>query len=122
MFSTAAAAIALEAKRHELRARLAEREPIAVTREPDPVDDGLQLAAREVATDLMRKDRELLHQVEAALVRLRDGSWGICSSCGEPISERRLAAVPWAELCVECQALAEEETAAIAATCGGLAE
>jgi RNA polymerase-binding protein DksA len=118
----AAARIVLEAKRDELRDRLSEREPIAVTREPDPVDDGLQLSAREVATDLMRKDRDLLRQVETALKRIDAGEYGECSSCGEPIAPKRLAAVPWAGRCLDCQELADEETAAAAAACGGLTE
>ena len=38
-----------------------------------------------------------------ALARLNEGEYGVCSECGEPISPKRLAAVPWAECCVTCQ-------------------
>src|SRR5262249_12478741 len=38
-----------------------------------------------------------------ALARLEDGEFGYCMDCGEEISPKRLAAVPWAECCVECQ-------------------
>ncbi|MBI3664642.1 MAG: TraR/DksA family transcriptional regulator [Acidobacteria bacterium] len=39
-----------------------------------------------------------------ALARLEEGAYGRCEECGEPISPKRLAAVPWADLCVACQA------------------
>jgi DnaK suppressor protein len=41
--------------------------------------------------------------IERALRRIKDGSYGTCSRCTQPISPRRLQAVPWAECCVECQ-------------------
>jgi DnaK suppressor protein len=44
-----------------------------------------------------------LSLIERALRRIKDGSYGICSRCTQPISPRRLQAVPWAECCVECQ-------------------
>jgi DnaK suppressor protein len=45
-----------------------------------------------------------LRQVEAALARIAAGAYGICAECEEEISEKRLAAVPWAEYCIGCQA------------------
>jgi DnaK suppressor protein len=44
-----------------------------------------------------------LQRVEAALERIRDGSFGQCVGCGSPIGIRRLNAVPWTEYCVACQ-------------------
>jgi len=44
-----------------------------------------------------------LSLIERALRRIKDGTYGICSRCTQPISPRRLQAVPWAECCVECQ-------------------
>jgi len=47
--------------------------------------------------------RELhLQQTERALERLREGSYGVCRSCGEPIGSRRLEALPVASLCLRC--------------------
>jgi DnaK suppressor protein len=94
---------ALIAKRAELRTRLAEREPIEVAREADPMDDGLQYAARDVATAMLTRDRGMLKRVEAALLRLDTPAWGICAECREAIAPKRLAAVPWAECCLGCQ-------------------
>jgi len=44
-----------------------------------------------------------LKQIDAALARLADGSYGICQDCGGPISPKRLAAIPAAERCIACQ-------------------
>jgi DnaK suppressor protein len=49
----------------------------------------------------IRHDRRVA--ARRALDRMHEGSYGLCSDCGEPISPKRLAAVPWAERCVPCQ-------------------
>lgn len=46
-----------------------------------------------------------LRQVEDALDRLKEGAYGICARCSQPISESRLKAIPWAIYCVHCQEL-----------------
>ncbi len=48
-----------------------------------------------------------LRQAEAALQRLRSGTYGICQICEEPMSQKRLNAVPHATLCIDCQGEAE---------------
>ena len=48
-------------------------------------------------------DTELLREVEEALHRFGEGSYGTCGDCGMPISRKRLEAVPWARYCVSCQ-------------------
>ncbi|OFW01345.1 MAG: hypothetical protein A3G20_07360 [Acidobacteria bacterium RIFCSPLOWO2_12_FULL_59_11] len=45
----------------------------------------------------------LLREIEGALERLRDGTYGTCPDCGMPMSRKRLEAVPWAFYCVTCQ-------------------
>jgi DnaK suppressor protein len=42
-------------------------------------------------------------ETRAALRRVDEGTYGICQECEEPINPRRLAAVPWASLCLRCQ-------------------
>jgi DnaK suppressor protein len=54
----------------------------------------------------MRRRRQA---IDEALTRLNEGTYGICAECGVEISERRLEAVPFAKLCVECQAREELE-------------
>jgi RNA polymerase-binding transcription factor DksA len=52
---------------------------------------------------LANNARDMLAQAEHALVRLDDGSYGICESCGNPIGKLRLQAFPRATLCVTCK-------------------
>ena len=54
---------------------------------------------------LARQAREHLAEIDAALARLADGSYGRCESCGAPIGEERLEARPTARLCIGCASL-----------------
>ena len=48
-------------------------------------------------------DARELREVEGAIQRLKDGVYGICLRCEQPISPKRLHAVPWARFCIACQ-------------------
>ena len=48
-------------------------------------------------------DMSLLREIEDALGRLREGTYGTCLECGMPVSRKRLDAVPWARYCVSCE-------------------
>jgi DnaK suppressor protein len=48
-------------------------------------------------------ERQLLQMVDAALSRIREGTFGECISCGEEINAKRLDAVPWTRHCIACQ-------------------
>lgn len=67
------------------------------------------LADLDVQT--VTRDVAELSEVEAALVRLEDGSYGTCADCGEPIGWPRLNAQPTAERCIACQEKAEQRAA-----------
>jgi len=70
--------------------------------EHDP--EGATLAfERQHLAALAGAARADLAEIEAALARLDDGSYGICQVCGRPISAQRLAARPAARACVGCQ-------------------
>ena len=60
---------------------------------------------QEVRQDesMLLNERHLLTAVEEALMRLRDGTYGYCISCGQPIPMKRLEAVPWAVRDRACQ-------------------
>lgn len=45
----------------------------------------------------------LLREIEGALERIADGTYGTCMDCGMPVSRKRLEALPWARYCVACQ-------------------
>jgi DnaK suppressor protein len=76
---------------------------------PGQMTYGSQAAAAshvfEQQRDLALRDRATQHLelVDAALVRLDDGSFGACLRCGRPIAPARLDALPWAAHCIECQ-------------------
>lgn len=56
-----------------------------------------------VALQVNRVGFQQLKLVDAALERIDSHEYGICLSCGEPISSKRLEAIPWAICCVDCQ-------------------
>lgn len=58
---------------------------------------------------IRQNTRGLLAQVEAALARFEQGTYGICTGCGKPIDPARLEAVPYAALCIECQSRLEHK-------------
>ena len=58
----------------------------------------------EVLEDLGAAGLQELRMIEAALDRIAKGTYGVCLSCGEPIAEARLDAVPHAALCRDCAA------------------
>jgi RNA polymerase-binding protein DksA len=94
---------ALEAERARLLAELGE--PIEA---PGQMTYGSQAAAAtfvfEQQRDLALRDRSriALGQVETALRKLDDGTYGTCTSCGNAIAADRLEAIPWAPLCIDC--------------------
>ena len=56
---------------------------------------------RETASTLEDNSTHVLTEIDAALGRIDDGTFGTCSSCGEAIGTERLEALPWATLCIE---------------------
>ncbi|WP_411282998.1 TraR/DksA family transcriptional regulator [Lapillicoccus sp.] len=69
----------------------------------DQADAGASIFGREYEMVLANNSREKLEQVEHALERLTDGSYGVCESCGKPIGKIRLQAAPRATLCLACK-------------------
>ena len=57
---------------------------------------------RELDYTLTDNETQLLGAIDAALGRIDDGTYGVCTNCGKPIGEERLEALPWAELCIDC--------------------
>jgi DnaK suppressor protein len=70
-------------------------------------DDATEVFTRERNLALRSNARDLLAQVEAALRRLEEGTYGICARCGREISTERLEALPSATLCITCQSEVE---------------
>lgn len=74
----------------------------------DDVDQAVPLTANEANQQLLPDLRSLLADVNGALQRLDNGTYGKCLVCGRDIDPRRLAAVPWAKYDVEHQELIDK--------------
>jgi len=77
--------------------------PAAGGREGDIVDQANADAEAELQIHLHKSDGRLLIAIEEALARMRQGTYGVCAVCKEPITKAHLEAVPWTHLCRECK-------------------
>jgi RNA polymerase-binding protein DksA len=101
----------LQADRERLRAQLnlAEHELHDLMRDAgdgaghDQADVGSTTFERDQEMSLAKNAREMLAQTEHALLRIDDGSYGVCESCAEPIGKMRVMAFPRATLCLSCK-------------------
>ena len=110
----------LEAKRRELLSSHHETEGIAVERVPDSMEELSLEVQRNMAVDALNRKAALLCQVTEALERIAGGKYGVCLVCQKAISPKRLAALPWAALCFECQQATENRLGADARASVGL--
>jgi RNA polymerase-binding protein DksA len=62
---------------------------------------------RELDQGLEEGAQQTLAQIDRALAKIDDGTYGICERCAKPIAEERLRARPWATLCIDDQRLAD---------------
>lgn len=72
-----------------------------------PADVASENYERGKDLSLQEKDRLLVEEIDAALERIYNGSFGLCSACGQEIDRERLEALPYAEHCRSCRALLE---------------
>jgi DnaK suppressor protein len=76
---------------------------------PDPADSASFEVDRNFLLRIRDRERKLILKIREALERIKDGSFGICELCGEPISEKRLMARPVTTQCIECKTEMEYE-------------
>lgn len=95
----------LLARRQELTGNLEDTKFDTLARMGRVAEDDQAQISHEEFISLQRNsmDYQALRQVNAALERIHSGEFGICAHCDEPISEKRLKAIPWAKYCVLCQ-------------------
>jgi DnaK suppressor protein len=62
---------------------------------------------REIDYTLGDNAEQVMSEIDAALKRIDDGSYGTCTNCGREIPRERLEASPWASLCIDCKRRAE---------------
>jgi DnaK suppressor protein len=102
----------LEQKKTELstelaKARNAEEETTEESTQ-DIADKAVSSYTREFLYSLTDSERTVLLQIDEALGRVEEGTYGLCGNCGKEMNEKRLTAVPWTPYCVDCQELAEK--------------
>ena len=100
--------------RATLTARIAEldrvthhRDAITIERRADQLEEIQAASQRTLVVRNLDRDFNHLRDVRAALRRTEEGNFGTCLACFEDIHPKRLAAVPWATLCIRCQEAAD---------------
>jgi len=69
----------------------------------DQADMGATSFERDHELTVVNNERDMLAQIDRALARIHDGTYGVCESCGQPIGKMRLMAFPRATLCLSCK-------------------
>lgn len=70
-------------------------------------DTATETIDREIDDTLEENSENVLAAINSALERIDEGTYGKCVNCGKDIGEERLAALPWATLCIDCRRLEE---------------
>lgn len=102
----------------DLQDKAREVQPDALKNEPAEI--GTETFQRDYALGMSTNEQELLTEIDAAIERIKSGSYGICEVTHQPISPERLEAVPWTRYSVEGQRKLEESGAAPKAGLGDL--
>ena len=76
----------------------------------DVADQSVKDVSQEIEYRLSERASQVVADIDQALLRMDEGSYGVCARCGRDIPERRLDAVPTARYDAECQALIEQST------------
>lgn len=97
---------AIENLRHETPGSL-EDETDEPALDNHPGDVATVTFDREMHSTLEENSGHVLEAIEAAIAKIEAGTYGTCEACGRPIAEERLAARPWATLCIDDQRRAE---------------
>jgi DnaK suppressor protein len=74
----------------------------------ESADLSLKDVTQEIALKLGDQESQMVADINQALLRIEEGSYGTCARCGKPIDERRLEAMPTARYDAECQAAIED--------------
>ena len=97
----------LEDQQAELGPGSGNREALAIETSSDELDRIQNAGDREYAMRTMERNSTRLREVREALRRMDSDMFGICIGCDETINPKRLAAVPWASYCINCQEAAD---------------
>jgi DnaK suppressor protein len=101
----------LERQEAELAQVLRKRDGIAIEKSADQMDEIQYATERDLAIRNVDRESSLLRNVKDALRRIHAGDFGTCIDCEAAISPKRLAVVPWAARCIQCQEATESVSA-----------
>ncbi|MET0648184.1 MAG: TraR/DksA family transcriptional regulator [Pyrinomonadaceae bacterium] len=76
----------------------------------DVADQSVQDVSQEIEYRLSERASQAIADIDQALLRIDEGSYGVCARCGKEIPERRLDAIPTARYDAECQTIIEQAT------------
>ena len=93
----------LRARQTELSRSLRHRDEIVIEKASDALDEAQLKEERELAIRNLDRGSNALRLIHRALARIANGSYGVCLHCEEEILPKRMAAVPWAAFCIQCQ-------------------
>ena len=100
---------ALESKLEDLLKLAGDREGLEIQPMADPLDQVRSNTDRDMAVETLNQQARSIHDIRSALARIEEGSYGRCERCDEQIPAKRLDALPWARMCVQCQSATEAE-------------
>jgi DnaK suppressor protein len=75
---------------------------------PDPVDLAVRNYSKNLMLAVSENESRQLTLIDEALLRIDDDEYGTCQNCEKEINAKRLAAIPWARYCLDCQELVEQ--------------
>jgi DnaK suppressor protein len=76
-------------------------------RRADPIDQAVEESSRTFSLRIRDRENLLMHKIRQSLQDIEEGTYGICQSCGEPISAARMRARPVARHCIDCKSAME---------------
>jgi RNA polymerase-binding protein DksA len=80
-----------------------EVEEVAATSDNHLADTASATLGREIDYTLGDNAEQVLSEIDGALKRIEDGTYGTCANCGREIPQERVEANPWASLCIDCK-------------------
>jgi RNA polymerase-binding protein DksA len=88
---------------HQENQGLIQDESQEIPSDNHPGDVATATFDRELDSTLEENEERLIGAIDGALQRIDDGSYGACTSCGQPIGAERLEALPWTARCIDCK-------------------
>jgi DnaK suppressor protein len=99
----------LELRVAELEKIAGRRDAITVEQISEQIEEIQRASERALEVCNLNRHFNLLRDARAALLRIQERTFGTCQECEEEIHPKRLAAIPWAALCLNCQEAADHE-------------